>query len=273
MSLLIRSGSMTGAFAASLCPVQIRSAFDWMWDRVVKSKVYLAIILMYGTVPLVLSIVESPWPNFRAWNSKFSLQLGNEATLNRPWLGRIYRLAIYTRGLSAREIVHRYQLGFSTDAADRLAKDGLVALYIFAEGEGATVHDVSNVGAPLDFDLAPRSRVRWLNASNGCEIVQPAIIQSRGPATKLANAFRGGDELTVETWIAPGNFTQRDVRQIVSFASNPGGWNFMFAQDGTKVIFGLRTLLSGRGASGNFCKPGQGSLVNHGILLQRMPEV
>jgi hypothetical protein len=131
---------------------------------------------------------------------------------------------------------------------DRLAKDGLVALYIFAEGEGDTVHDLSNVGAPLDLDLAPRSHVRWLKASNGCEIVQPAIIQSRGPATKLADAFRGGDELTVETWIAPGNLTQREAR-IVSFASIPSRWNFMLAQEGTDVIFGLRALLSGRGAS------------------------
>jgi VanZ family protein len=249
-------GSMAGAFTASLCPVRMRSSFDRMWDKVVTSKAWLAIILLYGTVPLVLSMVESPWPQFWTWNSTFSLQLGNEATLNHPWLGRIYRVAIYTRALSTPEIVHHYHLGFATDTADRLAKHGLVALYTFTEGEGATVHDVSAVGAPLDLDMAPRSHVRWLQASHGCEIVRPAIIQSRGPATKLAKAFRDGAALTIETWIAPGNLTQRGPAKIVSFASGRSTLvlrgskeNFMLGQEGVDGIFRLRTLLSEGGGS------------------------
>jgi VanZ family protein len=249
-------GSTTGAFAASFCPIRVHRSFERMWDKVVTSKVSLAIIVMYGTIPLVLSVVESPWPNFWTWNSKFSFQIGNEATLHYPWLGQIYRVAIYTRALSTPEIVHHYQLGFSTDTADRLAKDGLVALYTFAPGEGATVHDVSTFGAPLDLDVAPRSHVRWLHASNGVEIVRPAIIQSRGPATKLADAFRGGAALTVETWITPGNLTQRGPARIVSFASGRSVFilrgtkeNFMLGQEGVKGIFQLRTLLSGRGGS------------------------
>jgi hypothetical protein len=204
---------------------------------------------MYGTVPLGLSVVESPWPNFRTWNPTFSFQIGNEASLDRPWLGRIYRVAIYHRALSTPEIVQHYQLGFSTDTADRLAKDGLVALYTFAEGEEATARDVSNVGAPLDLDLAPRSHVRRLHASNGFEIVQPAILKSRGPATTLADALRGGDALTVEAWIVPANLTQRGPARIVSFASGTSGENFMLGQEGPEVIFRLRTLLSGRGRS------------------------
>lgn len=249
-------GSMIGAFAASLCPVRMRSSYDRMWAKVVASKVCLIIVVMYGTVPLVLSVVESPWPNFWTWNSKYSFQIGNEATLNKPWLGRIYRVAIYTRALSASEIVHHYQLGFSTDTADRFAKDGLVALYTFAEGEGGTVRDVSTVGAPLDLDLAPRSHVRWLNASNGCEIVQPAIIKSRESATKLADAFRAGSALTVETWIAPSYLIQGGPARIVSFSSGRNVFvlrgskvNFMLGQAGVDGVFWLRTLLSGRGGS------------------------
>jgi hypothetical protein len=252
-------GSMSGAFAAFLCPVRMHSSFDWMWDKVVKSKICLCIILMYGTIPLVLSIVESPWPNFRTWNSKYSLQLGNTPILKNFWLGRIYRVAIYTRALSGPEIVHHYQLGFSTDTTDRLVKDGLVALYIFAEGEGDTIHDVSNVGAPLDLEVAPRSHLRWLNVSNGCEIMQSAIIQSRGPATKLAEAFRGGDELTVEIWIEPGDLAQRNIARIVAFASpGRGGLNFMFAQKGAEVRFWLRTLLSGRDVGPEILKAREG---------------
>ena len=196
------------------------------------------------------------------------------------WLGRIYRVAIYTRALSAPEIVHHYQLGFSTDTTDRLVKDGLVALYIFAEGEGDTVHDVSNVGAPLDLDVAPRSHVRWLNVSNGCEIMQPAIIQSRGPATKLADAFRGGDELTVETWIAPGNLTQERSGRIVAFASG----RTVFVLRGREMEFHVGSarrrgeILASDAAVGKRRRPGnpesagKGSLVNRRILLRHTPE-
>jgi hypothetical protein len=86
--------------------------------------------------------------------------------------------------------------------------------------------------------------------------VQPAIIQSRGPATKLAKAFRDGAALTVETWIAPGNLTQKGPAKIASFASGRSTFvlrgskeNVMLGQEGVDGIFRLRTLLSGRGGS------------------------
>lgn len=42
--------------------------------------------------------------SFRTWGTEFPLLLGNEASLDRQWLGTLYLVAIYSRALSAEEI-------------------------------------------------------------------------------------------------------------------------------------------------------------------------
>jgi glycopeptide antibiotics resistance protein len=238
-------GSGLGALILSLSPVGVRMAVGRVFDKLVMSKVFLFCILMYGAVPLVLTILQTPWPNFRMWDSSFPFQLANEATLDRPWLGRIYLVAIYNRGLSATEIATNYRSGFSTDATEKRVKNGLVALYTFAEGGGEIVHDVSGAGDPLNLLIVPTAHVNWLSAPNGIEVAQPAIIKSQVPADKLVNAFRDVDELSIEAWFAPSNLKQHGPARLASFSGDLSRHNFTLGQQGRDVMFWLRTLISG----------------------------
>jgi hypothetical protein len=242
-------GGACGALLCACCPIRIGRAFGTFWAKVESSKSFLFMVLLFGALPLILSAIESPWPNFRTWNSGFSFQIANEATLNRPWLGRIYLVALYNRNLSATEVAEHFQFGFSNEATKRRSTEGLVALYTFSEGEGDVVRDVSSSGTALNLRVTPRSHVRWLRSSNGVEIVQPAIIKSEGPAKKLAQAFRGHDELSIEAWFAPGNLTQTGPARLVSFSGGLARQNFTLGQQGADVLFWLRTLISGRGGS------------------------
>jgi VanZ like family/Concanavalin A-like lectin/glucanases superfamily len=242
-------GSVCGALLCSSCPIRIGRAFSGFWAKVESSRSFLFIVLLFGALPLILSAIESPWPNFRTWNSGFSFQIANEATLNRPWLGRIYLVALYNRNLSATEVAEHFQFGFSNEATKRRSTEGLVALYTFSEGEGDRVRDSSPFGTRLNLIITPRSHVRWLKSSNGIEIVQPAIIKSEGPAKKLAQAFRGHDEISIEAWFAPGNLTQKGPARVVSFSGDLSRHNFTLGQEGPDVTFWLRTLISGRTGS------------------------
>lgn len=50
--------------------------------------------------------------NFNNWDNSMVLMLANELSDDRPWLG-LYRLAaVYSRALSAAEILHNYEAGF-----------------------------------------------------------------------------------------------------------------------------------------------------------------
>ena len=45
------------------------------------------------------------------WDSRFRLLLGNEGSGDRPWLGKIHLVAIYSRALSAKEVQQNHRAG------------------------------------------------------------------------------------------------------------------------------------------------------------------
>jgi glycopeptide antibiotics resistance protein len=235
-------GSACGALI--FFPVGVRRVFGRVSDNLKTSKFFLVCIFMFAAVPLILSIIQSPWPNFRTWDASLPFQLANEATLDRPWLGRIHLVAVFNRALSLAEIGNNFRSGFSGTRTEKRAKNGLVALYTFAEGRGEIVHDVSGFGDPLDLLIAPATHVNWLGGSNGIEIAQPAIIKSQASADKLMNAFHSIDELSLEAWFVPKNLTQTGPARMVSFSGDLRRHNFTLGQQGPDVMFWLRTLIS-----------------------------
>ncbi|MEV4257082.1 LamG domain-containing protein, partial [Spirillospora sp. NPDC049652] len=78
---------------------------------------------------------------------------------------------------------------------------GLQALYRFDEGSGATVHDSSGVGAPLDLTAASTQGMSW--SSGGLTLTKPTLLRSGAPAAKLNAAVKAGNEISVEAWVKP----------------------------------------------------------------------
>jgi len=110
---------------------------------------------------------------------------------------------------------------------------GLVALYTFKEGKGTTVRDVSRVGVPLDLRIETEASVKW--TSKALVIGAPGMIASPGPATKVAQACRASNELTIEAWIRPGTLTpaNKDGR-IVALSGDFQNQDFLLGQDELK---------------------------------------
>jgi hypothetical protein len=185
-----------------------------------------------------------PWTDFRNWDRGFSFQIANEATLDRPWLGKIYLAAIYDRALEPAEIARHYRVGVSNEAMGSRASNGLIALYTFTEGRGVRVRDESGYRSPLNLTLSPSSHFRWLGG-NGLEVIQPAVLKSDEPAKKLYEALKKTGELSVEIWMTPANVEQKGPARIVSFSKDPLARNFTVGQDGADIDFRLRTPVSG----------------------------
>jgi hypothetical protein len=113
------------------------------------------------------------------------------------------------------------------------AERGLVALYAFDEGRGRIVRDTSGYGRPLDLEVADVSCVRWL-PEGGLELRSPTVLASPGPATKVIEACRKTNELTVEAWIVPARLNPATgligTDRIVTLSADTARRNFTLGQ-------------------------------------------
>jgi hypothetical protein len=108
---------------------------------------------------------------------------------------------------------------------------GLQALYLFEEGSGSTVNDVSGVGTPLDLTIATPANTTWL--SGGLSIDASTIIDSGVAATKIFTSAVATNELTVEAWVKADTTVFPDAlapARIVSLSIDTGNRNFTLGQ-------------------------------------------
>ena len=122
---------------------------------------------------------------------------------------------------------------------------GLQVLYTFEEGSGTTVHDVSGVGSPLDLTVENGAAVEWMPAG-GLSINSSTIVASAGTATKIINACKGSNEISIEAWVKPANVTQGPSSpvRIVTLSDPLDGAhkrNFTLGQKETTYDVRLRT--------------------------------
>ena len=77
------------------------------------------------------------------------LVLGNGPMGSNPWSGQLKGLAVYDREITESEASQHYA-NWTANAQTNLAKDkGLVALYLFNEGEGSVVHNELDAATDL----------------------------------------------------------------------------------------------------------------------------
>lgn len=103
---------------------------------------------------------------FANWDPAYPLLLGNEGTGTRPWRGRLFLVALYGRALSSEEVGGNHRAGIPSASpgppGTRRATEGLVALYLFDEGNGQWIAERSGRARPLDLEIPPVVKVMSL---------------------------------------------------------------------------------------------------------------
>lgn len=126
------------------------------------------------------------------------------------------------------------------DAATGRSTLGLVTLHEFNEGLGPVVHDTSNLGEPTDLTVAQPGLTTW--RPTGLRIDGATIIRSNAPATKVIDACRASNEITVEAWITPATADTGGVQQrVIGVSLNTDLRDFSLFQLGGDYQFALRT--------------------------------
>lgn len=105
---------------------------------------------------------------------------------------------------------------------------GLIALYEFEEAAGSVVLDTSGFGTPLDLQVSNTNAVTWV--SGGLIVDSETSISSSVPASKIIDAVKLSNELTVEAWIKTSSLDQNGPARIVSISASSSKRNITIGQ-------------------------------------------
>ncbi|MEM9775970.1 MAG: PQQ-dependent sugar dehydrogenase, partial [Chloroflexota bacterium] len=118
-----------------------------------------------------------------------------------------------------------------------------LALYTFFEGSGATVHDVSGSGTPLDLTIQNAGNVSWSGLSR-LTLNSATSLVSRTPADKITDACQASNEMTIEAWIQAADLDQSGPARIVSMSETIFERNVTLGQEGDSYDGRIRTTVT-----------------------------
>lgn len=170
------------------------------------------------------------------WSLEYPLLIGNEQTGDRPWRGRIFVLEL-------------------TDAATPLA-----SVRRFSTGE-PTVIPGRRVAA-FDFSGSPPYRdaagnlpsLDWTerhheSSASGISLPGQSWLQTEGPTAGMTRRLAESNAFTLRVLCATDDVSQDGPARIVSNSRDPGFRNFTLGQQGSDMVFRLRTPATGLNGS------------------------
>ncbi|MGE0550276.1 MAG: LamG-like jellyroll fold domain-containing protein [Kofleriaceae bacterium] len=134
----------------------------------------------------------------------------------------------------------------NVDAAERDAaadaapvarvQTGLIALWTFDEGQGASVSDTSGALPPIVLSISDPTMVAWGDSS--LSVTGSVDINSAGASNRLVPRCKATDEVSLEAWVTPANTEQHGrpgfpARIVAMTVKNIAGHLIGLAQDGS----------------------------------------
>lgn len=117
--------------------------------------------------------------------------------------------------------------------------EGLLALYDFAEGSGAVVNDISDVGNPLNLTIGNTNAITWLDGA--LAVTGSNIISTFAPADKLNAGIVATNEVSIEAWLRVDDLAQTGPARVVSLSQGTGERNLTLGQESGQYEVRLRT--------------------------------
>lgn len=119
-------------------------------------------------------------------------------------------------------------------------EQGLILLYGFDEGSGATVIDQSRVSPTLDLSIADPEHVTW--GSDFLSIDSATTLSTSGAATKVHDRVVTSSEMTIEAWVRPTTLVAVGTPpdRIITMSNGTSNRNFLLGQAATSYWARLR---------------------------------
>lgn len=213
-----------------------------------KSKGYLSVekltlaFIGYATFSFLISIHFANATNFwnlQNWDQTFPLLLGNEPTGDRPWHGHISEVYITDRAISEEEVAQ----AFSEKGPFASIKNSLLASYRLT-GKGRYSDQTGHLP-----DLSWKREPPEVQDERGVFLSSDHWLQTDTSVAYMTQKIRESSQFTLSATVATADTKQTGPARIISLSYDPALRNFTIGQEGTDLVFRLRTPLTGRGGT------------------------
>jgi PKD repeat protein len=120
-----------------------------------------------------------------------------------------------------------------------------LALYTFEEGTGNTIFDSSGTGLPLNLNIQSPQNTEWLQCG-GLAVTKSSLIAADTLPTKITDAVKDSNAITIEAWLLPANESQEGPARIVTLSDGAFDRNFTLSQTNSEFEVRLRTSTAGK---------------------------
>jgi len=201
---------------------------------------YVKVAVVYGLLCSVSFIMPSYCNSFRNWNLDYPLLIGNEASMDRPWEGEIYRLSIYDRVMAEQEVRQLFNSGLHEPVSERFL-EGLLLECTFQD---SSVTYKGVLADDLRFSESP-TNLKEKRHHRGRLIENNSILETERSASKLLSQLMGTNQFSIVVWFRPSSLTQGGPARIVSSSVNVSRRNFTLGQSGPRINLRVRTPVTG----------------------------
>ncbi len=191
--------------------------------------------LGYAIFAILISINLQHFSSLNNWDRTFPLLLGNERTGDRPWQGHVSELYIADRTFSKTEVAHI----FSSKNSLASLSDSLLASYQLT-GIGGYHDKIGNLP-----DLVWRGESQDVQQREGLLLGHNNWLETESPVEYLMQRIVETSQFTLGVTVATSDTKQTGPARIVSLSGDTSRRNFTLGQQGTDLVFRLRTPLTG----------------------------
>jgi glycopeptide antibiotics resistance protein len=198
-------------------------------------KTLVACFIGYATLTFLIAIALQNATNLEHWNPAFPLLLGNEATGDRPWQGYISQVYVADKAFLEEDVAS----AFSNQQPSSAIANSLVAYYQFT-GKGSYPDQTRHLP-----ELSWQGQSPKTVQERGIFLSSSHWLRTTTPATLMAQKIRRTSQFTLSATIATSEPAQTGPARIISFSGSPYERNFTLGQEGTDLVFRLRTPITG----------------------------
>lgn len=214
------TGALLGGLLQKWLPGPRTGSAPWAWLLPGRRGSLLGWLALWIAATLATAGLQSRC-RIADWDDSYPLLIGNEATGDRPWEGRVQTLWMLDRALSTDEIA---ALGVRRDDA--------------GSGAGAVVYDpIDRAGATERRGLLPPLRPRRSDSHSW--------LESDGDVGQWTRAALESGELTVVVRAAAADLGQGGPARIVSISRDTSHRNLTLGQFRDALVVRLRTPTTG----------------------------
>lgn len=231
------------------------SARQWQWDiRIVHFirklfhpfTVRLSTLILYLCGLTLLMLFPPGFNRLENWDDSFPLLIGNEATLNKPWNGEFYSLAVFDRALRQKEIQYLDSVSQFHKHPEIVRSLHPAAYYPFVEGWGDTVHDFGFNSAGSNLKA---NHLNWLKDGTGIRLENGNVMTSVGTVGEIIRSIKTSSGFTLDMLIRTRSLEQIGPARIVTISSDLDNRNVHLGQTWNHLNFRVRTPMSGHNSS------------------------